>query len=61
MDARPDQEEMEQATNKFLQPLEMQEKKGFKEMATLLLQLPKPGISSGWVFPVYLVISLVNT
>ena len=36
MDARPDQEEMEQATNKFLQPLEMQEKKGFKDLATLL-------------------------
>ena len=33
---------MEQATNKFLQLLEMQEKKGFKDLATLLSQLPKP-------------------
>ena len=32
MDARPDQEEeMEQAINKFLQQLEKQEKKGFKD------------------------------
>ena len=36
MDARPDQEEMEQAINKFLQWLEKQEKKGFKDLATLL-------------------------
>ena len=42
MDARPDQEEMEQAINKFLQLLEMQENKGFKDLATLLSQLPKP-------------------
>ena len=31
MDVRPDQEEMEQAINKFLQLLEKQEKKGFKD------------------------------
>ena len=31
MDARPDQEQMEQAINKFLQ----QEKRGFKDLATL--------------------------
>ena len=42
MDARPDQEEMEQAINKFLQQLEKQEKEGFKDQATLLLHLPKP-------------------
>ena len=42
VDARPDQEEMEQAINKFLQLLEKQEKKGFKDLATLLPQLPKP-------------------
>ena len=42
MDARPDQEEMEQAINKFLQRLEKQEKKGFKDLATLLSHLPKP-------------------
>ena len=34
MDARPDQEEMEQAINKFLQRLEKQEKKGFKDRRT---------------------------
>ena len=42
MDARSDEEEMEQVTNKFLQRLEKQEKKGFKDLATLLSQLPKP-------------------
>ena len=41
MDARPDQEEMEQAINKNLQRLEKQEKRGFKDLATLLSQLPK--------------------
>ena len=43
MDVRPDQEEMEQAINKFLQRLEKQEKRGFKarDLATLLSQLPK--------------------
>ena len=41
MDVRPDQEEMEQAINKFLQWLEKQEKRGFKDLATLLSQLPK--------------------
>ena len=41
MDARPDQEEMGQANNKFLQRLERQEKKGFKELASLLSHLPK--------------------
>ena len=32
MDARPDQKEMKQAINKFLQLLEKQEKKGFKQV-----------------------------
>ena len=32
---------MEQAINKFLQLLEKQEKKGFKDLATLLSHLPK--------------------
>ena len=41
MDARPDLEEMEKAINKFLQLLEKQEKKGFKDKATLLSQLTK--------------------
>ena len=36
MDARPDQEEKEQAINKFLQQLEKQNKKGFKDLATSL-------------------------
>ena len=40
MDARPDKEEMEQAINNFLQRLEKQEKRGFKDLATLLSQLP---------------------
>ena len=38
----PDEEEMEQTINKFLQQLEKQEKKGFKDLATPLSQLPKP-------------------
>ena len=46
MDARPDQEEMEQAINKFLQQLEKQEKRGFKDLATLLSHLPKPAPGS---------------
>ena len=46
MDARPDQEEMEQAINKFLQLLEKQEKRGFKNLATLLSHLPKPAQGS---------------
>ena len=41
MDVRPDQEEMEQAINKFLQRLEKQEKRGFKDLASLLSHLPK--------------------
>ena len=36
MDARPDEEEMEQAINTSLQLLEKQEKRGFKDLATLL-------------------------
>ena len=46
MDARSDQEEMEQAINKFLQQLEKQEKRGFKDLATLLSHLPKPAPGS---------------
>ena len=46
MDARPDQEEMEQAMNNFLQWLEKQEKKSFKDLATLLSHLPKPAQGS---------------
>ena len=46
MVARPDKEEMEQAINKFLQLLEKQEKQGFKDLATLLSQLPKPAQGS---------------
>ena len=41
MDALPDQEEMGQANKKFHQLLERQEKKGFKDLATLLSHLPK--------------------
>ena len=46
MDVRPDQEEMEQAINKFLQRLEKQEKRGFKDLATLLSHLTKPAQGS---------------
>ena len=48
MDARPDQEEMEEAINNFLLQLEKQEKKGFKDLpvATILSQLPKPAQGS---------------
>ena len=42
MDARPDQEEIEEAINNFLQQLDKQEKKGFKDLASLLSLLPKP-------------------
>ena len=40
MDARPDQEEMEEAINRFLLQMEKQEKKGFKDLASVLSQLP---------------------
>ena len=46
LDARPDQEEMEEAINKFLLQLEKQEKKGFKDLANILSQLPKPAQGS---------------
>ena len=44
MEARPDQEEMEEAINNFVFKLrvEKQEKKSFKDLATILSQLPKP-------------------
>ena len=45
MDARPAQEEMEEAINNFLQQLDKQEKKGFKDLANLLSLLPKPAKS----------------
>ena len=48
MDARPEQEEIEQAINKFLQRLEKQEKKGFKDLATLLSHFPKPAKGSSY-------------
>ena len=41
MDARPDQEEMEEANHNFLQQLDKQEKKGFEDLASLLSLLPK--------------------
>ena len=44
MEARPDQEEMEEAINNFL--LLKQEKKGFKDLATILSLLPKPAQGS---------------
>ena len=44
--ARPDQEEMEDAINKFLVQLEKQERNGFKDLASVLSQLPKPAQGS---------------
>ena len=52
MDARPDQEEIGQAINKFLQQLEKQETKGFKDLAALLSHLPKTAQGS-WVQPLH--------
>ena len=46
MDARPDQEEMEEAINRFLLQMEKQEKKGFKDLASVLSLLPKPAQGS---------------
>ena len=46
MDARSDQEEMEEAINNFLLWLEKKEKKSFKDLATVLSQLPKPAQGS---------------
>ena len=46
MEARPDDEEIEQAINKLLQPLEKHEKEGFKDLTTLLSHLPKPAQGS---------------
>ena len=46
LDARPDQDEMEDAINQFLVQLEKHEKKGFKDMASMLSQLPKPAQGS---------------
>ena len=48
MDARPHQQEMEEAINNFLLRLEKQEKKGFKDrdLASILSQLPKPAQGS---------------
>ena len=43
IDARPDQEEMEEATKRFLLQMEKQEKKGFKDVFSLL---PKPAHGS---------------
>ena len=50
MDARPDQEEMEEAINRFLLQMEKQEKKGFKDLASVLSPLPKP--AQGSVCPI---------
>ena len=52
LEARPDQEEMEDAINKFLVQLEKQERKGFKDLASVLSQLPKPAQGSVTSFSV---------
>ena len=41
IDARPHQEEMEEAINRFLLQMKKQEKKGFKDLASVLSLLPK--------------------
>ena len=40
MDARPDQEEMGDAINRFLLQMEKQEKKGFKDLVSVLSLCP---------------------
>ena len=57
MDARPDQEEMEEAINRFLLQMDMfllqmekQEKKGLKDLASVFSLLPKP--AQGSVCPI---------
>ena len=55
MHARPDQEEMEEAINNFLQQLDKQEKKGFKDLASVLSLLPKP--AQGSVCEIYPLLS----
>ncbi len=42
MDARPDKEEMEEAIENFLSRLEKQEQSGFRDLKTLLSELPLP-------------------
>ena len=42
MDARPDQEEMEEAINNFLLLLEKQDKKGFKTWPPYCPSCPRP-------------------
>ena len=46
IDARPDQEEMEEAINRFVLQMEKQEKMGFKDLASVLSLLPKPAQGS---------------
>ena len=46
LEARPNQEEMEDAINKFLVQLEKPERNGFKDLASVLSQLPKPAQGS---------------
>ena len=47
MDARPDKEEMEEALENFLSRLEKQEWSGFKDLKTLLSELPCPQPAAG--------------
>ena len=46
LEARPNQEEMEDAINKFLVQLEKPERNGFKDLASVLSLLPKPAHGS---------------
>ena len=47
MDARPDKEEMEEAIENFLSRLEKQEQRDFKDLKTLLSELPCPQPAAG--------------
>ena len=47
MYARPDKEEMEEGINNFLSRLEKQEQRGFRDLKTLLSELPCPQPAAG--------------
>ena len=47
MDARPDKEEIEEAIEKFLNGQEKQERSGFRDLKTLLSELPLPQPAAG--------------
>ena len=52
MHARPDQEEMEEAIDAFLSRMEQEEKRGFKDLHSILSKLPMPTPAPGRTFTV---------